>query len=227
MKSARWPGLLLAGVLLSFGPLSCGTQTTLDTSWSIPQSPSARVHKLVVLSVLKNPGESRAFESSVVSEFSRSGVRAIPGFTLIPRDSTVSREQMENLVRASGADGVLILRMLAVNDASTYVMPTAYVVTGTRHPAWWTDRYWGYYHPYPHHYWGQYYTTTQVVWARGYWEKSFTHVIESSLYHASDNRLLWTATSTTYEPQGPSDLAKSISGPILQRLRKEGFLQAK
>ena len=69
---------LAAGLVLVTCIQSCGTQTTLDTTWKTTQAPRARFHKLVVLSVLKSPGKSRAFESAVVREVNRAGVTAIP-----------------------------------------------------------------------------------------------------------------------------------------------------
>lgn len=215
---------VLITVFLLCSAVSCGTQTALNTSWSIPQSQEARYQKLVILSVLKAPGESREFENSMVWEFNKSGLVAVSGFSLAKRDPNVSREEMEKLVQASGADGVLICKMIAVNETNRYVPPTAYSVTGTRYPGWWNDPYWGYYHPYPHHYWGQYYTATQVVWTSGYWEHNNAYRVESSLYRASDSKLVWSATSTTYDPKSVSDLAVSLSNSILRQLRTDGFL---
>jgi hypothetical protein len=232
MESKRGPTAalaLMAGILFL---LSCGTQTTLDTSWHIPLSTTTTFKKLAVIAMLKNPTTSEEFEIAVVGKFQHFGVTAVPGFSLLGGETNLSQDQMENRVEASGADGVLLFKMIAVDTTMNYIPPTSYVTvppgyatSASTDTLWWKDRAWGYYHPYPHHYWGYWFPAMQVVSTPGYWETESTDRVETALYRTSDNKLVWTAVSSTYDPNGNYDLAASLSGVVLKRLERDGLIQ--
>ena len=212
------PALFLAGAI------SCGPQTELDTGWDISPASGVTYRKLVILSVFRDPDNGRNFERNFCHEFERRDIEAIPGYSLLRREADLPREELENRVNATGADGVLVVKMLAVDRMDMYVRPTRFASTGTRYPDWWSDPYWGYYHPYPYHYWGNWRVSSQVIWTPGYWETNFAFRIETSLYRASDNRLVWTATSSTYYPQEGRELGTSLGRAILAALKDDGFI---
>lgn len=217
----------IVSLAILLGTLSCSTSTTLVSSWADPLAQGVTYNKFVIMAIFRNPANGETFEKRVSEEFRSRGLKAVPRFALEGMDTDLSREEMEMRVNDSGADGVLIFRMIAVDMENTYVRPTTYVVKRTKNPGWWSDPYWGYYHTYPHHYWGNWHTSTQVVWAPGYWESNLTYRIETSLYRASDKKLVWTATSSTYDPQGESDLAESLSKSVLKSLKRAGYLATK
>jgi hypothetical protein len=217
--------LFCAGLVL--GLASCGTQTTLDTSWHMPQMAGETFHNLAIIGLLRSPELSRQFEVAVVNNFEAAGVNAVPGFTILKGDTTLTQTEMEGLVRGAGVDAVLMFKLISVDKSQHYVPPTDYTVPGAPFPGWWDDPYWGYYHPYPFHYWGYWYPAARVVWAPGYWETEDTDRVEATLYRARDSKLVWTATSSTYDPMGNADLASSISRVVLKSLQSEGFIQGK
>jgi len=209
----------------ALGSTSCGTQTTLETSWHIPSLPGQTFGKLAVIGLLKNSTDSKAFEIGAASRFEQAGVNAVPGFSILEGETSLSQDEMERRVEASGVDGVLFFKMIAVDSTKRYISPTKYLVPGAPHPYWWDDPYWGYYNPYPYHYWGYWSPAMQVVTTSGYWEKHATYQVETALYRTSDNKLVWTAISNTYDPQGDYDLASSLSRVALKRLEEGGFIQ--
>jgi hypothetical protein len=227
MRPRRNATVSLLCVGLALGLASCATQTTLDTSWHVPQMAGETFHNLAVIGLLKTPELSREFEVAVVNDFEAAGVRGVPGFTVLKGDTTLNQDEMEKLVKGAGADGVLLFKLISIDKSQQYVPPTEYYTSGAPFPGWWSDPYWGYYHPYPYHYWGYWYPAVQVVWAPGYWETEDTDRIETTLYRTSDGKLVWTGTSSTYDPQGNADLAGSISRTVLESLRKEGFVLAR
>ena len=94
MKRARPFQALLATVgLLSLA--SCGTQTTLETSWSLPGAQAEPFHKLAIIGAMKNQKESRSFESAAVAIFGKDGVDAVPGFTFLNGKTDLSRVQLD------------------------------------------------------------------------------------------------------------------------------------
>jgi hypothetical protein len=213
--------LLLALVL---GVASCGTQTALETQWRLPNLKGKPFNKLAVLAILKNKNNVKGFESAVVENFDKQGVQAVPGFTFLGDNNKLSKEEMEKSVAGTGADGVLIFKVIAVDKTHHYVPPTQYVLPDPLGPEWWDDDYWGYYNPYPWSYWGYWYPAAQVVTTPGYWKTATAIRVESSLYRVSDNKLVWTAVSDTYNPENEAALAKSLSSVVWSTLKKDGLI---
>ena len=228
MRTYRWmvmaPALLLA-VLFTLGLTSCATKTALQSSWELPNYEGRPLTDLAVISIMKDKKQSVAFESTVVQDLDANGVSAVPGFSFMKGDTTMSEEEMEQRVDATGADGVLIFKVLALNTDASYVPPTAYYVPDGYGYGWWDDPYWGYYTPYPYSYWGYWYPAMQVVGSPGYWDVSTDYVVQTALYRTRDNRLIWTAVSDTWDPSSEADLAKSLSDVVVKRMLKTGLVR--
>lgn len=206
---------------------SCATQTRLETSWQLPSYTGGTFNKIAIIGIMRGQAESKSFEMGVVDKFSKAGIEVVPGFSFLDNDTDLSQQEMEKRVAKTGVDAVLLFKFIAVDKTLSYVPPTTYVTTGATFSEWWDDPYWGYYTPYPFHYWGYWYPATQVVATPGYWETHRTYRVEAALYRTSDNKLVWTATSDTYDPSGSHDLASSISKVILKNLVKDRLIQTK
>jgi len=184
--------------------------------------------KLAVIAVMKNRDESKAFEMAAVANLSKVGIDAVPGFTFLGSDTLVPQDELEKRVETTGADGVLIFKTIAVDKSKVYIPPTSYAI-GTELPYgdWWDDPYWGYYTPYPYHYWGYWYPAVQVVGTPGYWTTEYNYQVETALYRTSDNKLIWTAMSGTYDPRSQSDLGASLSAAVIAKLQADGLISGK
>jgi hypothetical protein len=226
MRRFQALGLLLL-LLLALGPVSCGTQTALETHWQLPNLESGPFTKLAVIGILKSKDEGRSFESAVVEKFEKHGVQAVPGFSFLDDKKDLSKDEMEKMVAGTGADGVLMFKVIGVDKKNHYVPPTTYIAPDPLPRDWWRDDYWGYYNPYPYSYWGYWYPAVQVVTTPGYWESSKTYRIESTLYKVSDNKLVWTAVSDTYDPRNQADMASSLAGIVLEKLKQGGLVNTK
>lgn len=220
---------LTIAMLLAFaaalGVTSCATVSQIETSWRVPAYRGEVFSKLAVIAILRHHDESKAFEIAADQTFSRAGLEVVPGFTFLGSDTLLPQDELEKRVETTGADGVLIFKLIAVDRSRTYIPPTAFVVDAPPpYDDWWRDRYWGYYTPYPYHYWGYWYPAIQVVGAPGYWTINSTYQIESALYRTSDNKLVWTAMSGTYDPSGEYDLGSSLSKAVVKKLQKDGLI---
>ncbi len=220
--SLRAMVLLVGAGLLA----SCGTQSRLETSYEIPGYTDTPFKKIAVVGILKDHELSRSFEIEMSDDLMKAGVQAVPGFTFMDNDTSLTQKEMEARVTGTGADAILISKVIAVDKTSTYVPPTTYVTADSPTDTWWKDPYWGYYTPYPYHYWGYWYSAIQVVTSPGYWTTQDTYRVETTVYRVSDSRLIWTATSDTYDPKSSYDLASSLSPILVKRLKKSGLIPA-
>lgn len=217
-----WTAGALAVVI---GFSSCSTQSVIEGTWELPGYVSQDFTKVAVIAVMKSASESQAFEMAITGRFEKAGIQCTPGFSFLG-DQPLPKAEMEKRVEATGDPALLIFKLIAVDKNKTYVPPTTYEIEGAEYAYWWDDPYWGYYNPYPHGYWGYWYPAIQVTRNPGYWVTQETYRVETTLYRVSDRRLLWTATSKTYDPSGDYDLGASLATPILQKLETLKLLGA-
>ncbi len=219
--------VLLLGALAVMGlaATGCSTQTVMETSWELPGYSGGPYHDIAIMGVLKKGESDQAFETELTQEFQAAKVDAVPGFSIVKNPQDMTKEKMQNLVDKSGVDAVLISKLIAVDKNLNYVQPTAFTEPAGPYTDWWSDPYWGYYNPYPYHYWGYWYPATQVVVEPGYWQVDKTFRVQTALYRASDHRLIWTATSRTFDPMSEVDLARSLGSTLLSKLKKAGLIQ--
>jgi hypothetical protein len=214
-----WQGALVAG--LAFSMLSCATASRIETSWELRGKDVGPFKKIAVFALMENHERSKAVEMAAVEEFHKAGVTAVPGFTLIGDAKDISIDKMEAQVRAAGVDAVMIYKVIALDRDRHYIPPTTYVTPDFDATDWWDDPYWGYYAPYPYHYWGYWYPGYQVTTTPGYWVSRDTYRVETVLYRTTDNRLVWSAISDTFNPSDQSDLGRSLTRSIVLRLERE------
>jgi len=214
----------LSLLILCAGLASCAAESELETSWEVPTYAGTPFTDLAVIGVLQNRNSSQAFESKAVEVFQHAGIPSIPGFSFLKGETKLSRDDMAARVKGSGADGVLIFKLVAVDSTETYVPPTTYTVPEAIHPEWWDDPYWGYYYPYPYHYWGYWYPAVQVVTDPGYWEPHQTYRIHAALYSVASDRLVWTANTATFDPSSPANEGGSVAKLIAEELQRRGLV---
>ena len=224
--SRRIASATLCALGALIGLSSCGTQSRIETTWEMPAyaGTGKPFSKLGVIAVMKNSNESKAFELAATDKISAAGVQAVPGFSFLGTDVVLTKDEMEAAVEKTGADGVLMFKLIAVDKTKSYVPPTDFLVAGAPYSDWWSDPYYGYYAPYPYHYWGYWYPAYQVVRTPGYWETSTNYQVQTTLYRTTDNKLVWTAMSGTYDPLSDFDLGASLSTLVVKKLQRAGLI---
>jgi hypothetical protein len=222
----RFRACVAAALTVVLGFSSCATKSVIESRWELPGYVEEGFSELAVIALMKDQGGSKSFETAIVDRFSKAGIECTPGFSFLDEEP-LGKEEMEKRVAATGAPAVLMFKLIAVDMNMDYVPPTKYSTRGARYPYWWEDPYWGYYRPYPHSYWGYWYPAIQVIDNPGYWASEVTYRVEITLYRISDSRLVWTATSKTYDPEGDYDLGTSLASPVLKELQARGFVPVK
>jgi len=203
---------------------SCSTRSELISTWELPGAGVGPFHKVVVFALMEDSSRSRSVEMAAVDQLQKNGVDAVPGFQIIDPSKKINMNTMEKQVASTGADAVMIYKVIALDKNMRYVPPTEYVMSDMDDLSWWDDPFWGYYAPYPYHYWGYYYPAYQVTVSPGYWTKYDTYRVETVLYRTSDNRLVWTAISETYNPRNKSDLGQSLTKRLVKKLKRVKIL---
>jgi hypothetical protein len=195
--------------LLAFAALAllaaCAS-TTIVEQWQSPGFTGGPFKRILVVGVTKEAAVRRIFEDEFVRQLRERGTDAVASYTLIPEDGPVERPRLERAVKESGADGVVVTRVLRV-EKRTQVVP------GTPAFPMYRDIY------------GYYGTGWGGVWT-GYASPpavfQYDEVkVETKLFDARNAALVWAAQSDVFAPtdarRDSADFASRIIGALAAR----------
>jgi len=100
--------------------------TSIQSAWFDTSYRGGPLKKVVVIASDGTTSDSRVFEDIFVQKLIAARVTAIPGYTTVPPDARRAGGPFAAAVAATGADGVLIVRLLGVDQktqVSTMMMP--------------------------------------------------------------------------------------------------------
>jgi hypothetical protein len=195
--------LAVAGLLL----VSACSSTTVVDQWQSPDFKGAPFKRILVVGVTSQAVIRRIFEDEFVRQLRARGTDAVASYTLIPEDGQVERPRLERAVKEAGADGVIVTRVVKV-EQKTQVVP------GTpAFPGFGTDIY------------GFYGTGWGGVWT-GYASPPVVFQYEevraeTKLFDARSGALVWAAQSDVFAPtdarKDSADFASRIIAALASR----------
>jgi hypothetical protein len=196
---------LLAASVLAL--LAACSSTTIVDQWQSPDFKGGPFKRVLVVGVTTEATVRRIFEDEFVRQLRARGTEAVASYTLIPEDGQVDRARLERAVKEAGADGVIVTRVVKV-EQKTQVVP------GTpAFPGFGTDIY------------GFYGTGWGGVWT-GYASPpavfQYEEVrAETKLFDARSAQLVWAAQSDIFAPtdarKDSADFASRIIAALAAR----------
>ena len=199
-------------LMISFtGIISSCASTTMKNVWR-DTSYQGKLNNVFVIGVIKTPGVKRFFEDEFVAQLKARGTDAIASYTVLPSDRDIDQEELSAKIKELGADGVLITRLVDRKTVETYV-PAA-----------------SHYAPPSHYYngWHNYYARSYGgIYERGYTVKDEVIVVETNLYEASAEKLVWSAISETFREGSDDKLISSFIRLMIENLSKQNLLNGK
>jgi hypothetical protein len=211
-------------VLIATGALvtsACSSLTTIESSWRDPTYSRRPFERVAVVALFDSTSESRQFEENAAQALEAQGVEAVRGYTLLDDDRMYEQEELRAKLADSDVDGILIYRLIAVDEQDLYRAPTPYLnvppgVLGD-------DPYYWYYYPSSQYYW-YWRSSLDVTSSEGYWEELRFVIVESSLYDAEKDQLVWTAKSSTIDDTQFEAVSTSIARKVTRELEQLGAL---
>ena len=157
---------------------ACAT-TQINSVWKDPAY-QTRPARIMVIGVARNPLNRRIFEDEFVSQLKARGTEAIASYKVLPDSQQDDQAAIAAKVKEMGADTILITRLVSRRVVQTYVPGTTYFP-----PPYYGS--WPDYYGYGYHY----------MYTPGYIAEDEYAVIETNLYEAQSDKLVWAASSET------------------------------
>lgn len=207
---------LLVSVL---GLAGCATSSTSELV-SVSRDPAmsdASYDHYYVLALASNSERRRAVEDALVSRLRDSGVTAEASYASLPEldleNEAALREAAEQAVRASGATGVLVGKLVSENRRTEYLAPQ---VEQTPVPA--APYYMGF-----GNYVGYGY---QTVITPGDVREIQEYFLQTSVYDVASAKPVWRAQSLTLNPNNLEQAVNDVADMLVRRLAGDGLLKA-
>lgn len=103
------------GALLVLLLAGCSTPTSLRSAWYDSGFTAGPMKRILVVGVAGNTTDRRVFEDRFAQALNDVGVQGIPGYQFIDNAPTATAEAFDAGVARSGADGLLLVRLLSVD----------------------------------------------------------------------------------------------------------------
>ena len=186
----------------------CGCATSeLTNTWKDPKYHGAPVKKVMVVGISNQASVRRTFEDTFAEILRAKGVEAIPSHTVVAEDGQLAEGRLRAAVEQSGADSVLITRMVEKQTDTQVSAPPPPIGAYRR------TSYSGYY---------------SSAWA-GYYEpvtvQEFHYVVtETTLFVLEHAEPVWSGTTRTMESKDIRAATEGFAKPMIAAMKKEGLI---
>ena len=195
-------------VIFLFIMTSCAT-TSLNAVWK-DESYQGRITNVLVMGVSKQPVRKRFFEDEFARQFQAHGVSATSSYRVFQSDGMLEKDLVLSKMRDMGIDTFLITRMVDKKTVETYI-------PGQVHH---------YAPPVPHRRWHGYYAASYgTIYEPGYTVKNEIVVLETNLYDAKNEELIWSALSETIKEGNEERVIKNFIKLIIKNLSATNLIK--
>ena len=186
--------------------ISCGPTTEITKSWREPDAsvtPGPDL-KTLVIAMVKDETSRRVIEDQLVKRLSTTSV---PSYTILTTEmiEAASDQALNDLVIKNKFTHVLLMRLADIEKETSYVPGT-------------TTAYYGGY--------GRYYGYGASMYSSpGYYTTDKNYFIETTIFTAEPNKLVWTGTTKTVNPSKIEKAVNEIADAVTAQMKKDGFLK--
>ena len=201
-----WRLLLLLTISLLL--YSCATSSLTATWHDQNYAGNDSLRDVLVIAVTEEETSRRLYEDGFVAKLSESGVRGIPSYSLQESDIEPTKQAVQTAVSMAGARYVLITRHLGTDKKQHYSPPEPIYV----------DPYYSQMH--------RYYPLAyrEVRYRPGSTYTVTTVSIESNLYDAQSEKLIWSAQSKSVDPNMSKSFFDGLVDVFVKDLKEKKLL---
>jgi hypothetical protein len=210
MKKLKYLNLGLTAILLAVA--ACTTPTSILSSYKSPDVNGHVAYKKVFVSALTaDVSAQQTVENELSRYLGTRGIATVKSSDTFPPDFHKSGEDKDkdvvlSKIRAAGCDGILTIALVNKETETRYVQGSGPV-----------GPYYGSYGMYYGYGYGSFYS-------QGYYTNDKIYYIQTNIFDAQTEKLIWSAQSKTYNPSSLSDFLKGYEEAISDQIIKDGLV---
>ncbi len=201
-------------VLFLFG---CKASSTVITAtWTNDEVQQPSYKNIVVAPLIADRVLNASMESELAKSLSERDVNVDMGRKFLPEEYTgltseTDKKSILDAVTSSGADAVLTVSIISEESETRYVPGTYSYAPYSRYSYY--GSFWGYYD-----YW------SPRVFEPGYYVTDKFYYLETNLFDAQSEKLIWSAQTETYDPATIESFTDDFSRKIAMELTDDGII---
>lgn len=203
-------------LFVSIGLISCGSSTSISSTWVNPEISDEAYKSVFIAAITPDIHARKVIEQQLATEASKQGIKAIQSsdvfLTTFTKDNQPQKQELLEEIRKSNSHTIFTISLKDKESSTRYVEGT-----NTYYPMNYGGYYGGFYSYYNNVY--------PVVYEPGYYKTDKIYYVESNLYDANTEELLWSAQSKTYNPTNLKSFAQEYTKAIIYKLIKDGVLK--
>lgn len=210
--SAKLFSIVLSIVILS----SCASTSTVITgSWEKPDV-EKKYDNLIVEAFTPQVEVKEALQLQMTTELIENGIYAAINEKPLPPapvEDDKDRQDIMNGIKENGADGILTIAIIDKAAESRYTPGPGRYAPYPRYPYY--GSFWGYYdYWYPHFHRPGYYSLENVYY------------IETNIFDAESEELIWSAQSKTYESTNLETFSEDYAKEVVEEMIEDGIIRS-
>jgi hypothetical protein len=208
MKTSNYLKLMLVAMLVIS---ACGTSTSIIASYKAPGVTQVAYKKLFVSSLTGNAAVKQDVENELSRYLGTKGITTVKSMDVFPPNfhesgNDKNKDTVLARIRATNCDGILTIALINKETQTSYVQGSGPV-----------GPYYGSFGLYYGYGYGSFYSP-------GYYQTDKIYYIQTNLYDAQSEKLIWSAQSKTYNPSSIDDFLKGYETAITDQVIKDGLV---
>ena len=198
--------LLFVSVIFAIAIISsCSSSTQLQNMWKNESYQKEGFKKILVFGMAGKEWKKKVYENEFGTVLKKYNVEPVVAWQVLPKGEQLSVETFEKYFKDQDIDAVLVTMETGESTKETmYSGGTSYVAMGFN---------------------GFYVSTSPIYNVPGYLSEEKVVYMDTKLFETKEGKLVWSATSESYEPKSTSDIIKLTSLIVVDELYQEGFIK--
>ena len=217
--------ILIALICICFA--SCGSNTTIVSSWRDPNATLSKEQfkKVLVVALAKDESTRRATENRIASI---NPTVLNPSYNYLNQQNLeLTKEQKISIVQSEGFDGAITLRFIRADKETDYVPGTANYYGGMGYPGMGYGYVGGYGMGYGAGFGGWYGAYAPAYYTPGYYQENVYYYIETNIFDLKNNKLVWSATTKSLDVSDINTTVDEIMEACVQQMRADAYMAPK
>jgi len=187
---------------------SCGG-TNLTYVWKDPRYGGGYLTSVMVVGVSEDLARRRLFEEVFVREFEKRGIKAVASIKVLGPDTRLTRDTVKAEAARLRMDAVLATRLLSTGKEEISQQPNISTMPSAQYGN--VDLY--------------FYAFDAQSAYPGALGKHYVVRLETNVFDTDTEKLIWTASSQTVEPESVREIIESLCEDIMDRLHQDKLLR--
>ena len=196
------------GLIFLAAALTACTTAKPTLEWRDQSYVGGPFDNILIVGIANKETARRTFENTFVERLVEDKIKATASFALMPAETRPSVESIKAVISDIKFDSVLVTHMVGVTEKEIY-HPGIYSVDTNR----------GFYDYYD--YVGGY------VYDPGYYTQHKLVKLETNLYDAQTEQLVWSMQSETMNPNSEKGLIEAIIRTVIKKLKTQKLISEK